>query len=85
MLVITRKPNEVISLSNGIRISIEGIDGNRVKIGIEAPKHIGIARSEPCRCCKRPTFDYYLGYKDLPFCGRMECEQSIKDDKSLFP
>lgn len=86
MLVISRKSGEKIQLSNEIMISIEGWDGNRVKIGIEAPDEIHIKRSSPCRCCGRPCFEYYLGYKDIPFCGRVQCEQWIKqNDKSLFP
>jgi hypothetical protein len=84
MLVISRYPGDKIRLSNGIIISIEGIDGKRVKIGVEAPKHIHIKRSKPCVVCGRPAFDYYLGYEDLPFCDRLECQESIKGNKSLF-
>lgn len=85
MLVLSRYPGEKIQLSNGITISIESIDGKRITIGIEAPRHVDIIRSRPCTVCKRPSFDFYLGYRDIPFCGKKECADSIRDnDKSLF-
>ncbi|MBN2258973.1 MAG: carbon storage regulator CsrA [Clostridiales bacterium] len=46
MLVLTRKLDEGIVLSGDIVIKILGIEDGKVKIGIEAPKHIEIHREE---------------------------------------
>ena len=46
MLVLSRKPSEVIRLGEDIKITIIRIGPNVVRIGIEAPKHIGIVREE---------------------------------------
>lgn len=46
MLVITRKLEEKITIGNEITISILGIKGNHVKLGIEAPRHTPIYRTE---------------------------------------
>ncbi len=46
MLVITRKLEEKISIGNDITVSILGIKGNHVKVGIEAPRHLAIYRTE---------------------------------------
>jgi carbon storage regulator len=46
MLVITRKLEEKISIGNDITVSILGIKGNHVKIGIDAPRHLSIYRTE---------------------------------------
>lgn len=85
MLVLTRKVREKIKLSNGVIISIEGLNESRVKIGIEAPKEVGIRRSTPCIACGRPSFDYFLDYEDLPYCGHKSCSKKIaEENKSLF-
>lgn len=46
MLVITRKPEERIIISDQISIVVLEADHQRVKIGIEAPKEISIYRQE---------------------------------------
>lgn len=46
MLVLTRKLNQVIKIGDDIEVKIISIDGEQVKIGIEAPKHIDIHRKE---------------------------------------
>lgn len=46
MLVLTRKKNESIQVGEEIEITVLGIDGDQVKIGIQAPKHIDIHRKE---------------------------------------
>ncbi|MGI6751297.1 MAG: carbon storage regulator [Anaerovoracaceae bacterium] len=46
MLVIGRKAGESLLLGNDIKISILSIVGDKVTIGIDAPKHIQIIREE---------------------------------------
>lgn len=46
MLVITRKSSESFVIGNDIRIKILEINGDKVKIGIEAPKNVSVLRSE---------------------------------------
>jgi carbon storage regulator len=46
MLVLSRKSHEEIVIDGNIRVSILKIDGNRVKIGVEAPSDVSIRRQE---------------------------------------
>jgi carbon storage regulator len=46
MLVLARKTDQAILLGDGIRIVVLGVSGDRVRIGIEAPRHIPILRQE---------------------------------------
>ena len=46
MLVLTRKLNETIKIGDNIEITVVGISGDNVRIGIEAPREVKILRSE---------------------------------------
>jgi carbon storage regulator len=46
MHVLSRKKNESIKIGDDIEIKIIAIEGDQIKIGIEAPKHIDIHRKE---------------------------------------
>lgn len=46
MLVLTRKLKEAIQIGDDIEITVLAIQGDQVKLGIHAPKHIDIHRKE---------------------------------------
>lgn len=46
MLVISRKPGETIHIGTDVIVQINAIKGGRVRIGISAPPHVSVRRSE---------------------------------------
>ena len=46
MLVLTRKVDQGLLIAGNIYVRVLGIDGTRVKIGIDAPKDVQILRDE---------------------------------------
>ena len=50
MLVLSRKQDETICIDNAIEVSVLEIRGNRVRLGISAPRGVTIHRSELPSC-----------------------------------
>lgn len=46
MLILTRKPEQRIIINDNIIISVLAVEGDRVKLGIVAPKDVSILREE---------------------------------------
>lgn len=46
MLVLTRKTGEAIQIGDHIEITVLSIQGDQIKLGINAPKHVEIHRRE---------------------------------------
>lgn len=46
MLILTRRIGETLMISDDISITVLAIKGNQVRLGINAPKEIGVHREE---------------------------------------
>ncbi|HHU31574.1 MAG TPA: carbon storage regulator CsrA [Clostridia bacterium] len=46
MLVLSRKKMEALLIGEEIKITVIGIEGDKVKLGIEAPENLTIYREE---------------------------------------
>ena len=49
MLVLSRKRGERIMIGNNIELTIMGVHGGTVRLGLEAPKEVAIHREEVFR------------------------------------
>jgi len=46
MLVLTRKTNQSIKIGDEIEITVLSVSGDKVRIGIDAPRDISVFRQE---------------------------------------
>jgi carbon storage regulator (csrA) len=74
MLVLARKLNEKIRLGEDIEITIVGISGDSVRLGINAPRDLKILRHEIYEEIQKQNHEALAGEED---------EQSLKRLKEL--
>ncbi|MCB5161296.1 carbon storage regulator CsrA [Marinomonas algarum] len=46
MLIITRRSGETINIGDDTEITVLGIQGSQVRLGIKAPKEVSVHREE---------------------------------------
>jgi carbon storage regulator len=46
MLVLSRRSGEALVIGDGIRVVILSVEGERVRVGIEAPREVPVLRAE---------------------------------------
>ena len=71
MLVLSRKLNESIIIGDRIKITVVGLRGNQVRLGIEAPGDVTIMRQELLDADERS------GASDTPVAARRHGLQSL--------
>lgn len=64
MLVLSRRPNESIVIDEKIVITVIEIRGDKVRLGIEAPRDVPIHRSEVYEAIHKS--DGHVGADDKP-------------------
>jgi carbon storage regulator len=53
MLILTRRVGETLMIGNDVTVTVLGVKGNQVRIGINAPKTIAVHREEIYERVKR--------------------------------
>jgi len=55
MLILTRRVGETVMIGNDVAITVLGVKGNQVRIGIKAPKDTPVHREEIFDRIRRET------------------------------
>ena len=53
MLILTRRVGETVMIGNDVTVTVLGVKGNQVRIGINAPKDLAVHREEIYQRIKR--------------------------------
>lgn len=46
MLILTRRPGETLKIDDDVTVTVLGVKGNQVRIGVVAPKDVAVHREE---------------------------------------
>jgi carbon storage regulator len=46
MLILTRRVGETVMIGSDVTVTVLGVKGNQVRVGIEAPKSVPVHRKE---------------------------------------
>jgi len=46
MLILTRRVGETLIIGDDVRITLLGVKGNQIRVGIDAPKEVSVHREE---------------------------------------
>lgn len=46
MLILTRRISESVIIGDNVKITVLGVKGNQVRLGIDAPKSVSVHREE---------------------------------------
>lgn len=46
MLILTRRVGETLMIGDEVSVTVLGVKGNQVRLGITAPKDVGVHREE---------------------------------------
>jgi carbon storage regulator len=53
MLILTRRVGETLMIGDSVSVTVLGVKGNQVRIGINAPKDVAVHRAEIFQRIKR--------------------------------
>ncbi len=56
VLILTRRTGETLNIGDNIQVTVLGIKGNQVRIGIDAPKDVPVHREEIYEKIKHEEF-----------------------------
>ena len=66
MLILTRRVGETVMIGNNVTVTVLGVKGNQVRIGVNAPKDVAVHREEIYERIKREEDNDQVGRSSGP-------------------
>jgi len=57
MLILTRRVGESVIIGNDVTVTVLGVKGNQVRLGVNAPREVAVHREEIFERIKREQVD----------------------------
>jgi carbon storage regulator len=64
MLILTRRVGETLMIGDEVAVTVLGVKGNQVRIGVDAPKHVAVHREEIYQRIQAEGFEVKDGTSD---------------------
>jgi carbon storage regulator len=66
MLILTRRVGETVMIGNDVTVTVLGVKGNQVRIGVNAPRDVAVHREEIYERIKRENEQQQQGGESSP-------------------
>lgn len=85
MLVLTRKVDQKIMIGNDITLTVVRVDGNRVRIGVSAPRDVRILRGElAAEASSTEEVEFELSEREFAFAHQNASDEIAKTKERML-
>jgi carbon storage regulator len=72
MLILTRRVGETLMIGDDVTVTVLGVKGNQVRIGVNAPRDVAVHREEIYERIKREQADAGQGANLVGHAGQLD-------------